>query len=82
MTILEEAQKIIAGERREAYGPVEESFLRIAAIWTGILGKPVTPKEVALCMIGLKTYREANKAGRDNRIDIVGYAVLADQLEQ
>lgn len=79
-TILEEAEDIINGPRREAYGPVEESFERIARVWSGILGKPVTGKQVALMMIGLKVCREANSSHRDNLVDIVGYTLLTEKL--
>lgn len=79
-TILEEAQNLIQGDRRDDYGPVEESFLRIASIWTGVLGRPVSPQQVALCMIGLKLYREANTHKRDNLVDIAGYTALLEQL--
>lgn len=80
MSIATEAEEIINGPRQESYGPVEESFLRIASIWQGILGVPIKPEQVVLCMIGLKTYREAIKADRNNRVDIIGYDLLLDRL--
>ena len=79
-SILEEASEIIKGDRREAYGPVEQSFKESAAIWSVVLKTPVTPQQVALCMIGLKLQREANSAKRDNRTDLLGYTLLLDQL--
>ncbi len=81
MTITEEAESIINGPRRDSYGPVEESFQRTANIWSGILNIPVSPQQVALCMIGLKLQREANQPARDNRVDIAGYDLLLDKLE-
>ena len=80
MTILEEAQQIIDGPRRDSYGPVDLSFAQIAAIWTIILGHQVTPQQVALCMIGLKLQREGNAHSRDNLIDIAGYTLLLEKL--
>lgn len=80
MTIFEEAEEIINGPRRESYGPVDESFKRIAQIWSGVLGETITPRQVCLCMIGLKIQREANKHQRDNLVDILGYAGLAEKL--
>lgn len=80
-TVAEEAQRIVTGDRRETYGPVVESFERIAKKWSATLGITVTAKQVALCMIDLKTCREVNKPHRDNWVDICGYAILGDQLK-
>ena len=81
-SILKEAQEIIAGPRRKAYGPVEQSFERIALIWSGVYRKPITAKQVALMMIGLKLYRESNSHHRDNLVDILGYTLLKDKLDE
>lgn len=79
-SVAEEAQRIVTGSRRETYGPVMESFERIAKKWSVTLGTPVTAKQVSLCMIDLKTCRELGKAHRDNWVDICGYAILGEQL--
>lgn len=79
-SIAQEAERLINGDRREAYGPVSESFERIAQIWSGVLGQKVSATQVAHCMIGLKLYREANKHQRDNLVDICGYSLLAEKL--
>jgi len=81
MTILEEADAAINGPRRESYGDVLESFVSIADVWSTILRAPVTPQQVALCMIALKLLREANKHSRDNLVDLCGYAALLAQIE-
>lgn len=80
MTIFKEAEDVINGPRREAYGPVERSFQETANIWSVVLKIPVTPQQVALCMIGLKLQREANSHHRDNLVDILGYTGLIDKL--
>lgn len=81
MTILEEAAALITGPRRDAYGDVRSSFERVATMWTALLSHPITASDVARCMIAFKLQRESNRAARDNRIDICGYAALLDQLE-
>lgn len=81
MTILEEAQAIIEGPRREAYGDAVQSFERLATVWSALLRVPVTARQVAHCMIALKLCRDSNAAGRDNLVDVAGYAALADQLK-
>lgn len=83
-TVLAEAQRIIDGPRRNAYGPANTSFQRIATVWNQILfdrlTKPVTARHVAQMMIGLKVCRDANCTSRDNLVDIAGYAGLAEHL--
>jgi hypothetical protein len=79
-SVLLEAEEIVNGPRRDAYGDAAESFNRIAAVWSSILKRPVTAHEVALCMIGLKLCRESNRHGRDNLVDIAGYAELAGKV--
>lgn len=80
MTIFEEAEQIINGERREAYGPVRESFERIAKLWSEIVGTPISALQVCEMMAALKAAREANKHGRDNLVDIIGYLMLQNKL--
>ena len=80
MTILEEAEQIINGERKDAYGPVEESFKKVATIWSVVLGYEVTPAQVALCMVGLKLVREVTTHKRDNLVDAAGYLGLMEHL--
>ena len=81
-SILAEAQRIIDGPRRESYGDARSSFERIAMIWSVVLKVPVSEREVALCMIGLKLCREANMPNRDNLVDICGYAALTAKLPE
>lgn len=79
-SVLQEAEEIINGERRDAYGPAEESFQRIATMWSVILKREVTSHQVALCMIAFKICREINKPKRDNLVDIAGYTALAEKV--
>lgn len=79
-TILEEALRIVEGDRRESYGDERKSFARVASGWSHILDQNVTPQEVALCMMWLKMCREVNKSSRDNLVDVCGYAHLASKL--
>lgn len=73
---LDEAGRIISGQRDAQYGGPEDNFLRIAKIWSVILGTNVTSEDVAMCMVGLKVARYASKSGfqPDTWIDIAGYA--------
>lgn len=80
-SVAKEAHEIIHGERRSAYGPVEESFQRIADLANIMLpGKVFTPQDVAIFLLCLKLARERAKHGRDNLVDLCGYADLLQQL--
>lgn len=80
--ILTEAATLINKDRRADYGPARESFDRVAALWTAILGTTIKAPQVAQCMIAFKLAREAYRPKRDNRTDIIGYTALLDALEQ
>jgi len=72
--ILEEAQRLVHGDRGEDYGHPLDDFTKTAKIWSAILGIEVTPEQVSLCMIGVKISRQVNKPKRDNLVDAAGYA--------
>ena len=83
-SILEEAQRLIYGDRHEAYGPAGESFARTGRIM-GILlhlDRDISASEVAMFFIVHKLNRESYKAKRDNRVDIAGYVALLDDIEE
>lgn len=79
-SILQEAEELINGDRAEAYGDAKTNFTKIAVGWSEIFGTNITAKQVALGMIWLKMCREGNKSGRDNIVDIAGYAGLIEKL--
>lgn len=79
-SILQEAERIINGDRREAYGDVKESFENVAKGWAVIFGNEVSGRQVGLAMSWLKICRENNNHKRDNLVDLAGYAALIDKL--
>lgn len=80
-TVLGEAERIINGPRRSDYGDAKESFRKIAAGWSVILGEPVSGTQVALMMTWLKTCRFTSSKDRDSLVDLAGYTALAARLE-
>lgn len=79
--ILEEAARIVTGERQNQYGDVEDSFGLIAGLWGDYLNHPVTSKDVALMMILLKVARKKGGKGKaDNWVDIAGYAACGGEI--
>jgi hypothetical protein len=81
-SILDEAKRIVHGERGENYGHPFEDFSRTAIIWSAILDMEVTPEQVALCMVGLKISREVNRPKRDNVVDGAGYFETLEMVKQ
>jgi hypothetical protein len=81
-SILDEAKRIVHGERGENYGHPFEDFSRTAQIWSAILDIDVTPEQVALCMVGVKISREINRPKRDNIVDGAGYFETLEMVKQ
>lgn len=79
-TILEEAERIVGGDRRKDYGDVRESFLRIADMWSAYLGYQITVSDVAHMMILLKVSRNRHALKRDNLTDVCGYSRCLEML--
>jgi len=68
---------LVKGQRQADYGDPIDNLTDIASGWSAILGVDVSPRQVSLAMIWLKICRDKNgSAGRDNEVDICGYALL------
>lgn len=81
MNVLEEAQKIVWGDREQVYDDPNANFRRIAGIWSQILGQPITMQQVALCMIGVKLARLSHSPQhRDSIVDTAGYAACLERI--
>lgn len=81
LDILLEAGRAVTVDRAATHGAAEDSFARIAAIWSLRLGVPVTAAQVALMMVDFKTVRAWGNPGHgDNYVDIAGYAALAGEI--
>ena len=85
---LEEAAKIISGNRQDDYGTPEDSFSRIADYWNDyLIHKNITdnshslyPVDVAAMMILFKIAREEHSHKHDNLVDICGYTAILDDM--
>ena len=73
-SVCEEADRLVSGDRRNAYGHPLDDFTKTAALWSAILGVHVAAEHIPLCMIAVKISRELNQPKRDNLVDICGYA--------
>lgn len=87
-SILQEAERIINGDRAEQYGDPKVMFERIAEFWTSYLypfTEALTPVDVANMMVLLKISRskaavDRGEYHRDDHVDIAGYAGLTEKL--
>jgi len=79
---LDEASKLINGDRQANYGTPQENFDRIAKGWSVLLETDVTPEMVALCMAWLKMARLVNGPHHDSYVDGCGYMALASELSE
>jgi hypothetical protein len=74
----DQAAETIGHDRTEDYGDPALSFIRIAKMWSAIVGAPITAQQVAHMMIALKISRLQQQPDHlDSYIDIVGYARCA-----
>lgn len=83
LSTAQEAEMLVGGPRRAEYGDAAASFTQVTRLWAPILGvDSVTAGQVAACMIALKVAR--NLAGgpkHDSFVDIIGYALLWEQID-
>jgi hypothetical protein len=78
---LDTAAQCVLTDRANSYGGPEQSFGDIAALWSVILRRAVTPVEVALCMDAVKTARlMANPGHSDSWVDKCGYAACGAEI--
>lgn len=77
-TVLQEAQRLVHGDRRAAYGHPLDDYTRTAGLVSALLGSkllaPITAEEMILVMCCVKLSRQINAPQRDNMTDLAGYA--------
>lgn len=86
-SILMEAHRLTHGDRNVSYGHPLDDYTKTAAFWTtalrgaGILkeGAEVAPELAALMMALVKVSRQLNRPGKDNMLDLAGYAWVAHE---
>ena len=79
---LQQAEKIVTGERQQAYGEVESNFTMIANLWNAYLScEGFTAQDVAVMMALLKIARIATGTGTaDSFVDLAGYAACGCEI--
>ena len=85
-SILLEAQEITHGDRREAYGHPADDYQRTAGMVSAMLAhklkEPITAAEMTMVMCCVKLSRQINRAGRDNTLDLAGYAWCTQEITE
>lgn len=87
MNVLQEANKIIFGDREATYGPPLVHFEIVAEFWRLFLERKhnvqiaLLPDDVTTMMVLLKVARLMHTPShRDTLVDIAGYAGLMDRM--
>lgn len=86
MSVLQEAHKIIYGDREKTYGHPSKNLKTIASMWNAYMDsvgeRKLNAQDVAVMMILLKSARLANDPShRDSVVDICGYAALIERCK-
>lgn len=80
-SILEEAQRLVHGNRGCDYGHPADDLARTGRMWAALLGvDKIDAWQVALCMGALKMSREVNRHKRDNLVDLAGYTAVLNMI--
>jgi hypothetical protein len=79
--ILDAANQCVTVDRAATHGAAEQTFARIAAVWSARLGVGITPAQVCILLADLKTCRAWGNPGHaDNWVDLAGYAACGGEL--
>lgn len=79
--VLDQAKAFITQDRNSSYGGPEESFQKIAALWSVYFGRTFIAAEVSQALALLKLARLSSNPGHlDSWIDLAGYAACGAEV--
>lgn len=79
--LLAKVAGVVQHDRQATHGRPEDSFARIARLWSGYLDFELQPHDVAALMALLKLARiRENPTHEDNWIDLAGYAACGSEV--
>jgi hypothetical protein len=81
-SILQEAQRIVHGARRQDYGHPFDNHSNTAALWSAYLEIPITPEQVCMLNILQKVSRSKQSITRDTLVDIAGFAANVELVDE
>ena len=81
MNILEEANRIVNGDRQADYSDPVRNFTDISEIATFLTKKELTAEDCCNVLIAVKLTRERFKHKEDNLIDLAGYTEILNRIK-
>jgi len=79
--VLDQASACVLRDRNVQHGAPEDTFERIAGLWSVYLGVKVKPHDAAAMLALLKIARiRSNPGNDDNWIDLAGYAACGGEV--
>jgi hypothetical protein len=97
-TILQEAQRLVHGNRQASYGHPIDDYTCTGRLWSAILDRwlrdigylkdsdiklpDIDPRIATLMMSAMKISREVHKHKRDNLVDQAGYAECTSMIAE
>jgi hypothetical protein len=78
-SVLQEAHRLVYGDRGEDYGPPWEDYGRTVAIFNAMCGRDLTTHEGIMFMVAVKLSRMQASDKRDHYTDAAGYIDCAWQ---
>ena len=83
MSAIEEAAKLIQGERNDSYGHPLDNHTRTAALWSAYLGTHITAEQVCWMNVLQKISRTCNGVyHHDNIVDVCGFAGNVEMIHE
>ena len=79
--IIKHAWDLIDPKREKDIGPTIEINERAAVIWSGLLGIPIRPDQVAMCLVGYKLAHTTAAYERTKTYeDAIAYLAIAGEM--
>lgn len=79
---LEQAIKLVDGQRAIDYGDKTINHENIAKLWNAYLDIDISAHDVAICMLLVKVARLKNMHTDDCYVDMAGYAGIAGEIDK
>ena len=80
--ILDDASKLVVGDRQKEYGDKLKNHQNIAKLWSAYLDTEITPHDVAICMGLVKIARLKHAHKKDSYVDLAAYAAIAGEIDE
>jgi hypothetical protein len=78
---LEEAVRLVGGQRQKDYGDKTQNHKNIAKLWSAYLDFDITAENVAIMMSLLKVARtKLGATNKDTYIDMAAYGAIAGEI--